>query len=186
MENKMSNTLIELTLNGNKIEDSNGNKVAAVLLGKPRLVKRTYDVCFPFGPSMKCMEEYVNKKDLPKGTNSFIILKNVKEKSYGESGYVVSKVQFCRETYNETTSPMLKELKTLKRGDYIEASGLYYKVLEVKNSGLVLSDTFLRGGRARGRYFSSFYSEAARIDWNYWNIIRKNAKGAKGIEKRMN
>lgn len=75
------------------------------------------------------------------------------------------------------------ELRTLNPGDYIEASNLYYKVLDVTNKGLVLTNPFAYGERPKGKWLSEFKDEFARIDHPYWNIIRKNSHIAKGIEK---
>ena len=157
-------------------------KIVRIPLGKPILVKQTYDTCWPFGPAIRDLASYINKKEVPEGANCVAKLKDVEEKSEGESGYVISLAQF----YREIKQPIVGQLKSLKPCDYIEASNLYYKVLGVQDDGLVLSNTFLYGHKAKGKWFCSFYSNSARIDWNNWSIIRKNLKGAKGIEKKVN
>jgi hypothetical protein len=88
----------------------------------------------------------------------------------------------------------IQQLKTLKKGDYIEVSDdpyykihpdhiLYYKVLAAKPEGLVLSDSFSRGSKARGEWFSEF--KPVHRDYDCWIIIRQNAKKAKGLEGKV-
>ena len=77
----------------------------------------------------------------------------------------------------------LAELKTLKRKDFIEASGLYYKVFGVTKKGLCLSHPFSKGSTPRkGQWFTRFYSNAARYDHPYWNIIRADSPEAKALK----
>lgn len=88
----------------------------------------------------------------------------------------------------------VKELKALRKGDYIEVSDdlyydlrsdhiLYYKVLGVKPTGLVLSDAFSKGSKAKREWFSEF--EPEHRDYDCWIIIPKDSKKAKGIEGKL-
>lgn len=76
----------------------------------------------------------------------------------------------------------IEELKTLKGGDFIEASGLYYKVIGLTKRGIYLSHPFSKGSTPRGGlWFSRFYSKAAQYDHPYWNIIRNDSMEAKAL-----
>nr|QBM01326.1 hypothetical protein [uncultured archaeon] len=87
----------------------------------------------------------------------------------------------------------IQQLKTLKKGDYIEVSDdpyydihpdhiLYFKVLNVKQQGLVLSDSFSKGSKAKGEWFSEFKEHR---DYDCWIIIPQDSKKAKGIEEKV-
>lgn len=87
----------------------------------------------------------------------------------------------------------IQQLKTLKKGDYVEVSDdpyydvnpdhiLYYKVLGAKPTGLVLSDPFSKGSRAKGKWFSNF---SPHPDYDCWNIIKQGSKKSKGIEGKV-
>ena len=53
----------------------------------------------------------------------------------------------------------LEELKNLKKGDYLQVPGGYYKVLTAGKTELTLSDIFQKGEKARGK-MKVFYEEA--------------------------
>jgi hypothetical protein len=76
----------------------------------------------------------------------------------------------------------VEELKTLRGGDFIEASGLYYKVIGLTKRGLYLSHPFAKGSTPReGLWFSRFYSKAALCDHPHWNIVRADSFEAKAL-----
>ena len=66
----------------------------------------------------------------------------------------------------------VEDLKKTKHGDYIEASGLYYKILGVKAKGIELTDPFPYGSKAEGKWSSEFNDPFAKIDFEYWTIIK--------------
>ncbi len=74
----------------------------------------------------------------------------------------------------------IKELRTLKPGDIIDATGLYYKVLGVTKKGLYLTDPFCKNQTPTGKWFSAFNSKFAQIIHIFWHIIRANS-----VEKKL-
>ena len=80
----------------------------------------------------------------------------------------------------------IKKIETLKR-DYIEASDLYYKVinLDTTKKQITLTAPFSQGSKATGKWTSTYNDKVAKIDHQYWNIIKANSKEAKGIESKL-
>jgi len=82
----------------------------------------------------------------------------------------------------------IREIRTLNKGDYIEASELYYRFIKIniKNKTITLTPPFPYGQKPIGRIWTSKYDDSiSKIDYHYWNIIRKNSPKAKGIEKKV-
>jgi len=81
----------------------------------------------------------------------------------------------------------IKEIETLKPGDYLEAADVYYKVLKinVRNKSYRLSKPFERGKTAEGSSTINYTDRISRIEHQYWSIIRKNSKEARGLEKKL-
>jgi len=81
----------------------------------------------------------------------------------------------------------IKEVETLRKGDYIDASDFYYRVIRInyKSKFLTLTYPFERGGKAYGKSTFKYTDKVAKIDFQYWNIIRKNSKDARGLERRL-
>ena len=83
---------------------------------------------------------------------------------------------------------IVQDVETLRRGDYIEASELYWKVLGIDTTKkqLTLTKTFARGEIPKGSLVVDNYTDdiAAR-DLPYWTIIRANSKEARGIEGKV-
>ena len=81
----------------------------------------------------------------------------------------------------------IDEIERLKKGDYIEASGFYYKVIKIntKSKTLILTEPFSYGEKAIGKWASNYNNNISKIDHQNWDIIKKNAPGAKGLEKKV-
>ena len=90
-----------------------------------------------------------------------------------------------KKRHNKKIAEAIGQLKTLHKGDYIEASNLYYKVLGVTENDIVLTDPFPKGARAKGKWNYAFIDEALRYDIVHWNLIRQDSKDARGIEKKI-
>ena len=81
----------------------------------------------------------------------------------------------------------IQKIEKLKKGDYIEASEIYYKVIKVDTvrKKLVLTKPFSKGYKAEGNWSSSYVDDIAKQDQLYWKIIRKNSKESEGIEGKL-
>jgi hypothetical protein len=90
-----------------------------------------------------------------------------------------------KKRHNKKIAEAIGQLKTLHKGDYIEASNLYYKVLGVKEDRIVLTDPFPKGSKPKGKFDYAFTDETLRYDIIHWNLIRQDSKDARGIEKKI-
>jgi len=81
----------------------------------------------------------------------------------------------------------IQDIETLRKGDYIEASELYSKVLaiNIQKKQLTLTEPFEKGFKPRSRWVSKYTENIAAIDLPHWNIIRADSKGARGIEGKL-
>jgi hypothetical protein len=81
----------------------------------------------------------------------------------------------------------IEQLETLRPGDYIEASELYFRVIRIntKAETLTMTRPFSKGERAVGITTFNYNDKVAKIDNKYWNIIRQNSPKAKGIERKV-
>jgi len=79
------------------------------------------------------------------------------------------------------------QIELLKQGDYIEASGLFYKVIKIntKSKTLTLTEPFSYGEKAIGRWTSNYNNNISAIDHQNWDIIKKSTPGARGLEKKV-
>ena len=79
------------------------------------------------------------------------------------------------------------EIESLRKGDYIEASGYYYRVIKIstKRKTLTLTEAFSYGEKAVGSWTSKYNNNLSKIDHQNWDIIKKSASGANGLEGKV-
>jgi len=78
----------------------------------------------------------------------------------------------------------VNELKALKKGDYIE-SFVYYKVLGANEKGIVLTGPFYHGSKPKSKWICQYNGQIAKKEFESWNVIQKDSKKAKGIERKL-
>ena len=78
----------------------------------------------------------------------------------------------------------IADLINLPQGDYIEASGLYYKILDHVENGIKLSDPFAKGSVASGEWVTKYDSSYLIEDILHWNHIPRDSIEGKSLEPR--